>query len=176
MPPGSISNPIPVGGGYSIVAMIDKRKVLTSDPRDATLALKQISIAFKPGTSAEQAQPTVNAFAAGLKTLGGCGKVADFAAQMKAAVIDNDAVKIRDLPPALATDHAADARGRGDPAVRIFGGRVCAAWWSAAATIRPTPPCLRSRRWQNQITDERVNLRARRYLRDLRRDAVIDYR
>ena len=101
MPAGSISNPIAVGGGYSIVAMIDKRKVLTSDPRDATLALKQISIAFSPGTSAEQAQPTVNAFAAGLKTLGGCGKVADFAAQMKAAVIDNDAVKIRDLPPAL---------------------------------------------------------------------------
>jgi peptidyl-prolyl cis-trans isomerase SurA len=27
-----------------------------------------------------------------------------------------------------------------------------------------------------QIVDERVNRRARRYLRDLRRDAVIDYR
>ena len=29
---------------------------------------------------------------------------------------------------------------------------------------------------QSQMADERVNLRARRYLRDLRRDAVIDYR
>jgi peptidyl-prolyl cis-trans isomerase SurA len=27
-----------------------------------------------------------------------------------------------------------------------------------------------------QLNDERVNLRARRYLRDLRRDAVIDFR
>ena len=27
-----------------------------------------------------------------------------------------------------------------------------------------------------QLNEERVNLRARRYLRDLRRDAVIDYR
>ena len=28
----------------------------------------------------------------------------------------------------------------------------------------------------NQINEERVNMRARRYLRDLRRDAVIDFR
>ena len=29
---------------------------------------------------------------------------------------------------------------------------------------------------QSQMAEERVNLRARRYLRDLRRDAVIEYR
>jgi peptidyl-prolyl cis-trans isomerase SurA len=29
---------------------------------------------------------------------------------------------------------------------------------------------------QQQLSDERVNLRARRYLRDIRRDAVIEYR
>jgi peptidyl-prolyl cis-trans isomerase SurA len=28
----------------------------------------------------------------------------------------------------------------------------------------------------NQINEERVNMRARRYLRDLRRDAVIEFR
>ena len=28
----------------------------------------------------------------------------------------------------------------------------------------------------NQLSEERVNMRARRYLRDLRRDAVVDYR
>ncbi|HEX8450221.1 MAG TPA: peptidylprolyl isomerase, partial [Allosphingosinicella sp.] len=28
----------------------------------------------------------------------------------------------------------------------------------------------------NQIAENRVNLRARRFLRDLRRDAVVDYR
>jgi peptidyl-prolyl cis-trans isomerase SurA len=29
---------------------------------------------------------------------------------------------------------------------------------------------------QSQMEDQRVNMRAQRYLRDLRRDAVIDYR
>ena len=28
----------------------------------------------------------------------------------------------------------------------------------------------------NQLTEERINIRARRYLRDLRRDAVIEFR
>jgi peptidyl-prolyl cis-trans isomerase SurA len=28
----------------------------------------------------------------------------------------------------------------------------------------------------SQITEQRVNMRAQRYLRDLRRDAVVDYR
>ncbi len=28
----------------------------------------------------------------------------------------------------------------------------------------------------NQMNEERVNMRARRYLRDLRRDAIVDYR
>ena len=27
-----------------------------------------------------------------------------------------------------------------------------------------------------QMSEERVNMRARRYLRDLRRDAIVDYR
>jgi peptidyl-prolyl cis-trans isomerase SurA len=28
----------------------------------------------------------------------------------------------------------------------------------------------------SQMNEERVNMRARRYLRDLRRDAIVDYR
>ena len=46
MPAGSISNPIPVPGGFSIIAIQDTRKILTADPRDAILTLKQVSIAF----------------------------------------------------------------------------------------------------------------------------------
>ena len=41
--------PIAVPGGYSIVAVQDTRKVLTADPRDAVLSLKQVSISFPDG-------------------------------------------------------------------------------------------------------------------------------
>jgi len=175
MPPGSVSNPIPVGGGYSVVALIDKRQVLTTDPRDAVLALKQIAIAFKPGTSAADAQPLVNRFTEGLKTLGGCGKVAEFAKTVDGQVVDNDQVKIRDLPPALQqlmlpmrVGEATPPFGSSEEGVRslVICGRD-----------DPTDAVVPSfDEVQSQMTDERVNLRARRYLRDLRRDAVIDYR
>jgi peptidyl-prolyl cis-trans isomerase SurA len=41
----------PVQGGVSIVAVQDKRKVLTADPRNAELSLKQISVGFPAGTT-----------------------------------------------------------------------------------------------------------------------------
>lgn len=53
--PGQLAGPIEVRGGFSIVVLIDKRKVLTADPRDATLNLKQISISFPAGTTEAQA-------------------------------------------------------------------------------------------------------------------------
>ncbi|HMP56729.1 MAG TPA: peptidylprolyl isomerase, partial [Novosphingobium sp.] len=47
--PGQLVGPIEVRGGFSILYLIDKRQVLVADPRDALLALKQISISFPPG-------------------------------------------------------------------------------------------------------------------------------
>src|SRR4029079_14139755 len=38
MPAGTVSNPIPVAGGFSIIALQDTRKILTPDPRDAILS------------------------------------------------------------------------------------------------------------------------------------------
>lgn len=175
MPNGTISNPIPVGGGFSIIALIDKRQVLTADPRDATLALKQITITFPAGVTKAQAQPKVTAFAEGLKTLQGCGKVADFAKSVGGEVVDNDAVRIRDLPPALQ-----------DIMLNLRVGEATPPFGSSADGVRALVVCGRDEpetasiptfeQIQSQMSDERVNMRARRYLRDLRRDAVIDYR
>ena len=38
-------------GGFSIIAVQDTRKILTADPRDAMLSLKQVSIIFPKGTT-----------------------------------------------------------------------------------------------------------------------------
>ena len=51
MRPGMISPPIKVPGGYSIVAVQDSRKILTADPRNAVLSLKQVSVSFPKGTN-----------------------------------------------------------------------------------------------------------------------------
>ena len=44
MQPGQLVGPIENSGGFSILLLIDKKAILTADPRDAVLSLKQISL------------------------------------------------------------------------------------------------------------------------------------
>ncbi|QJU60661.1 peptidylprolyl isomerase [Sphingomonas sp. AP4-R1] len=176
MPTSSVSDPIGVPGGISIIALIDKRQVLTVDPRDTVLALKQVSIHVDPNASKEQAQPKVTAFGDALKQLKGCGDVAALAAKVGGEVIDNDNLRVRELPPQLQEVMLNLRVGEATPP---FGS-------SQDGIIRALVVCGRDEpqdatlptfeQVQSQMEEQRVNLRARRYLRDLRRDAVIDYR
>ena len=84
MAPGTISNPIPVPGGVSILTVQDTRKILTRDPRDAVLSLKQVSINFPKGTSRAVAEPIVARFAQAARNVGGCGGADKIAAEFNA--------------------------------------------------------------------------------------------
>ncbi|RVT93912.1 peptidylprolyl isomerase [Sphingomonas crocodyli] len=172
---GMLSPPIAVPGGYSIIALIDKRQVLTADPRDAVLALKQLTITFPAGSTQATAAPKVEAFANAVQTIQGCGKVAEVAKTVGADVVDNDQVKIRDLPPVLQ-----------DMMLELQIGQASRPFGSLAEGVRALVLCGRDdpqsssdpsfEQIYSQIEEDRVNRRARRYLRDLRRDAVIEYR
>ena len=98
---GQLAGPIPVPGGISVIYVMDKRKVLTADPRDSLLSLKQLSISFPPGTTKEQASAKAASFAAQIKTIKGCGQANELGGKIGADVVDNDNVKVRDLPPQL---------------------------------------------------------------------------
>jgi peptidyl-prolyl cis-trans isomerase SurA len=173
--PGQISSPIPVPGGYSVILLIDKRQVLGTDPRDAILALKQLTIAFPAGMTQAQATPKVEAFARALQSLQGCGKANEVAATVGADVVNNDQIKVRDLPPQLQ-----------DLMLNLQVGQATPPFGSLADGVRALVLCGRDdpqpasgpsfEQIQSQIEQERVNRRAQRYLRDLRRDAVIEYR
>ena len=175
MGPGQLSQPIAVPGGISIIAVQDTRKVLTADPRNAVLSLKQVSITFPKGTTAAAAEPTLQRFAAVAQNIGGCGGADKVAADFKGDVVQSDSVKMRDLPPALQdmmlpmqVGQATRPFGSIDEGVRVLV--ICGRDEEEGASA-PNPDAVFA-----QLQEERVNLRARRYLRDLRRDAVIDYR
>ena len=174
MPAGSISNPIQVPGGYSIIAVQDTRKILTPDPRDAVLSLKQVSISFPKGTTREAAEPIVARFAEAAKSIGGCGGTDKIASEFHGEVVTSDGVKMRDLPAALQRLMVPMQVGQ---ATQPFG--------SLEEGVRVLVICGRDEVDQSapsyddiyqQLNDERVNSRSRRYLADLRRDAVIEFR
>lgn len=172
---GQVAGPVPTPGGFSILYLVDKRQVLMADPRDARLSLKQLTIKFPAGTTQAQATARTSAFAEAIQKLQGCGSVAKVAASLNAEVVDNDAIRIRDLPPPLQAIM-----------LKLQVGQATPPFGSPTEGVRTLVMCGRdeaasgqlpgAQQIQNQLEQQRVNLRAQQALRDLRRDAVIEYR
>jgi peptidyl-prolyl cis-trans isomerase SurA len=161
-------------GGISILLLIDKRQVAMSDPRDSVLSLKQIAITFPAGTAEAQIAPLVKRFSEETQQIAGCGVADEMAAKLGADVVNRDGIKIRDLPAPLQQVMLDLQIGQSTPpygslqdGVRVFV--LCG---------RDAPEVAASESFDeimSRLEEERVNKRARIYLRDLRRDAVIDY-
>ena len=175
-PATSVSDPIRVPGGVAIMNLIAKRQVLAADPAEAVLSLKQISLPLPPNTTEAQARAVVAQFQAATSNMGGCGRAEDVARTLNAQVATNDAIRMKDLPAPLQSMLGTMSIGQVTPP---FGSQqeglrvlvLCGRDDSAAQVKAPNFDEIYA-----QMNDERVNMRARRYLRDLRRDAIIDYR
>ena len=171
---GQLVGPIKIPGGYSILYLIDKRQVLTADPRDAVLALKQISINFPSGTTEAQAAARAKTFASAMQSAKGCGAVDEVAGKLGAQVVANDQVRARDLPGPLQS-----------AVLTLNVGETSPPFGSISEGVRVLMLCGRDDapnasgpnfdQLMSQMEDDRINKRAQMYLRDLRRDAVIEY-
>ena len=174
MAPGQLVGPVEVPGGISIMVMIDRRQVLTADPRDAVLSLKQVSLDFPAGTTEAQATDLAGKFAEATRAIAGCGGADSVAAALGAHVVSRDNIQMRALPPPLQATLASMQIGQ---TTQPFGAAnegisvlvLCGRDMPQTATA----PDLQE--IENRLLEEKVNKRAQRYLRDLRRDAVIEY-
>jgi parvulin-like peptidyl-prolyl isomerase len=172
---GQVAGPVGTPGGFSILYLVDKRRVGSADPRDSKLSLKQMTIKFPAGTTQAQATVRTSTFAEAIQKLQGCGSVDKVAATLNAEVVNNDAIRIRDLPPQLQTIM-----------VNLQVGQATPPFGSPTEGVRTLVLCGRdeaqggqlpgAQQVQSQLEQQRVNLRAQQALRDLRRDAVIEYR
>ena len=174
MAPGTLAGPLEVRGGFDIILLRDKRGVLTADPRDAVLALKQITIDLPKGISEAEANKRAAAFSDALKSAKGCGTVDAVAARIGASVVANDQVPVRNLPPQMQ-----------DIMLQMTIGEMTPPVGSASDGLRVFMLCGRDDPKvaggpsfddiMARMEDDRVNKRAQMFLRDLRRDAIIEY-
>ncbi len=171
---GQVVGPVQVPGGFSILYLIDQRQILTADPRNAVLSLKQLSIGFPPGTTEAQATARAAEFATATQNIKGCGAANEIASNIGAAIVDNDQVRLKDLPGPLQ-----------NTIVDLPIGQASQPFGSVADGVRVLILCGRDDpqtasapsfdQIMSDLENERVNKRAQIYLRDLRRDAIIDY-
>ncbi|HNW17666.1 MAG TPA: peptidylprolyl isomerase [Sphingorhabdus lacus] len=165
---------VPSPGGISILLLIDRRQVATSDPRDSVLSLKQIAITFPAGTTEAQVAPLVKRFSEETGKISGCGAADEMARQLNADVVNRDGIKVRDLPAPLQqvmldlqVGQSTPPYGSLEDGVRVFV--MCGRDAPQEASSESFDEIM------SRLEEERVNKRARIYLRDLRRDAVIEY-
>ena len=179
--PASLVGPVEVPGGYSILLMVDRRQVLTADPRDATLSLKQsFPRTLRPVRTPAQTQASELA-----------GQFCGAAPSRSPAAVQADAVANRAGGNSRSTRPDPDAVA----CLRQLAGDI---GQRCKLDRRPSPldrppkasasSCLCGRDMPNveivtpnlaeieeRLLEEKINKRAQRYLRDLRRDAVIEY-
>lgn len=174
MQPGQLVGPIEIPGGFTIIYLIDKQQVLTADPRDSLLSLRQISIAFPAGTTDAEASSRIEEFGAFIQTLRGCSDVGRAQTEFGATVVANDQIEARRLPEQLQ-----------NILLNMQIGQTTPPFGSAQDGVRVLMLCGRDepqdsgaptfQSVMNSIEEERINKRAQRYLRDLRNDAYIEY-
>jgi len=174
--PGQVTDAIPVTGGVAIMALIEKRQVLAADPLMAQLSLKQLTIPLKADTTEAQARAKVEEIGKLSQNMGGCGGVEALAQKVGGEVAVNDAVRMKDLPAQLQAILGRMSIGEATPAFGSAeeGLRVLVLCGRDDSQVQAKAPNFEE--IYAQMNDERVNMRARRYMRDLRRDAIVDYR
>ncbi|MFA5988545.1 MAG: peptidylprolyl isomerase [Sphingomonas sp.] len=170
-----IIGPIETPGGFSLLYLVDKRQILTADARDARLSLRQITLTFPKGATQADAAAKVAEFSKLTQSIHGCGDVAKSAASIGADVVDNDSTRIRDLPPQLQ-----------EIMLKLQIGESTQPFGSIEDGVRSLVLCGRDEVQENfapsieqmrgQMEQQAVNLRAEHKLRDLRRDAIVEYR
>jgi peptidyl-prolyl cis-trans isomerase SurA len=171
---GQLVGPIENSGGFSILALIDKKAILTADPRDAVLSLKQVSYDFPAGITEAEAQNELQKFVSGVGQMRGCGSAEEVATSMGARVASSDGIVLRSLPDAIQA-----------MLLDLQIGQVTAPFGGIEDGVSVLMLCGRDDPQDAgapsfddlmaQLEDDRINKRAQRYLRDLRNDAVIEY-
>ena len=170
MEPQSISRPIRAFDGYYIISLIDRRTVLSADPLDDRVHLAQLVIA-PDRIEASRARDDLERLQ---DETDGCDALLARASQIGSDQSgDLGRVTMRDLPSDIRSVVGALPVGRASAPLPHEGGvrflMVCER--DGAGTARPDRDAIR-----RDIAGRRLEMLARRYLRDLRRAAFVDIR
>ncbi|MCH8347773.1 MAG: peptidyl-prolyl cis-trans isomerase, partial [Proteobacteria bacterium] len=160
--------------GYYIIALTDRRKILTSEPLDELLDLKQIGYFFNQETSEEKALAWFDDALLKTAELNSCADLTDMVNELGEVLYrDLGEISLKQLNPDLRKILMPIAVGQATKPINTPDGFIIFAICNRRmpdATL-PSPDEIR-----NQIETQRIAMMGRRYLRDLRRDAIIDYR
>lgn len=203
MSPGGVSEPIRAAGGYYVVGLREKRlpkdsKVALPDsgapskPQAAqkmkgSLTLARIGIPLADGASKAK-QEQAKALSVELyRSINGCSNAGQIARSRGATFDMLGSMSVKDMAPQFVKILEQTPNGRATPPLRGAQGVelfvICSGGMIPAAGIQSAggPTTTKSKDVtkediENRLFNQELSMLARRYLRDLRRDATIEMR
>jgi peptidyl-prolyl cis-trans isomerase SurA len=170
MPEGAMIGPVKSSGGYSIYTLIDKRRVMMSDLDETKLDLQQIVIPI----SGRDPRALAEAIHADTGRISRCKDISSFAAMVGARDYGSlGEMKLGDLPRELKVLVENTEIGYASLPIQMGGDM------RVMVVCGRTDPEIYEPSFEeieDFLTNQRLSMMARRYMRDLRRDAIIDYR
>jgi len=172
---GSVGNtldPIRTPGGFLILAVADRRRVLTVDPLDTQLVLNQLHL---PAAEIAAGLDKYMAVATRLKTTTtNCDTVPALAAEAGiSGRTDIAPLRLRDLTNEFREQVESLQIGQATDVLDAEDGK------RVLIVCNRQEPEVQEPDFDavfNQLEQQRLSMMARRYLRDIRRDAIVDYR
>lgn len=170
-----ISEPVATPGGFYVLQLRDRRRILSADPLDAQIDVTQIVFPFNNTTTQELVDAWIERANTLRASVSSCDQIETFTEQLGEGTLNSRIgfVSLRDLGPALAAKLDVLVEGvPSEPIVAQDGVRVFFLCGRRQPDIRP--PDFNT--IYGRLEEQRLTMMARRYLRDLRRDAIVDYR
>lgn len=171
---GGLTSPIKTPGGYRILAVQDRRKILSIDPLDTQIMLNQFMLKKPRSDNEVDAKKFKDAALALGKAPLNCedlaSKVSDFGAEPSTTI---GAVRYRDLPDVVRTPVEKALIGVPTDVITMEDGLHVLVVCDRQDPVVQEPDFDQI---YSQIEGQRLAMMGRRYLRDLRRDAIIDRR
>lgn len=172
--PGEISDPVRTAAGYTIIGVRETRIEGQQDPGNIEVVLSQLLIPLGRQASEVDAERAVSAANSMRDLVGSCEETGPLAEKLSAvSAADLGKLRIGDLPPVFQNAILPLEVNEVSAPVRTAAGIhllvVCERSQSADAVIDRA-------RIENEIIARKLNQRALSYLRDLRRDTIVDFR
>lgn len=203
MSPGSVSEPIRAAGGYYVLGLREKRlpkdskaaipdngappKPQTAQKMKATLELGRIAIPLAAGASKAK-QEQAKALSVELyRSVNGCSTAGQIARSRGATFDRLGTITVKDMAPQFVKILEQTPNGRATPPLRGAQGVelfvVCSGGMIPAVQVGGGggPTTVKAKEVskediENRLYSQELSMLARRYLRDLRRDATIEMR
>lgn len=169
-----VSQPIKTSGGYYLIALTDRRRIMMPEPMDERLRLRQVSWFFTNETTEESAQAWYDSANEKAANFDSCENLDSFVSSLGEGVVSRELgeIPLKQLNPELREILRPLPAGSATEPINTPEGFII---FIVCERTMPAADLPSRTEVQRQIETQRIALMARRYLRDLRRDAIIEY-